>query len=118
MDVDKEAILPFYEEGRRSLGSLSNAVEGSALAIVPECQRAGLGKRAFLHMRQLIHEKGMDMVFDSSMVGLPLYLKLGAQIVGHARLPARLVKRETLEVSLPEITIPIMRSQVRHKAFL
>jgi hypothetical protein len=56
----------------------------------------------------------MDLVADASESGLPIYVSLGAIIVGYIQLPSR-VASGGLELALPSFSVPIIRSQVPGK---
>ncbi|KAL4887761.1 hypothetical protein BDV59DRAFT_212189 [Aspergillus ambiguus] len=109
--VSKENIANFYNEERQILGDLGNSVECPTLAVLPEFQYMGFGCRTFEYAQKIIWEKGMELVFDASQAGLPLYLKRGATVEGYVHLKSKLERIGNLEATLPEVSVPVMRSR-------
>jgi len=95
------------------LASIENTIELRSFAVLPDFHRSGVGRLLAECIVQLAAQEGVDVFGNASTAGLPLYLRYGAEILGHVHLPTRKVQVSDKVVSLPDVFVPIMRWKLR-----
>ncbi|KAH9881280.1 hypothetical protein IAQ61_000002 [Plenodomus lingam] len=112
-----DVIKEFSEAEETLIGDVPERIEAPSLAILPEFQRMGVGKRLMAWALDRANAEQVPIFADASTKGLPLYLKGGFEIIGRVKLRARTVQvpktlqviDESKEVSLPELDVPIIK---------
>jgi GNAT superfamily N-acetyltransferase len=84
-----EIVEAFYKAQREIIGHVPERIEGRSLAVLPEFQRMGVGKKLLAYMYARANEEQVSIFGDASKKGLPLYLATGCQLLGYVKLRAR-----------------------------
>ena len=106
----------FYDEEKAIIGEkvLENAIECKTLAVLPEFQRLGIGKKVISWMFERATKDGAVIFCDASSKGIELYLRHGLKVVGHVTLPGKSVAIErdnepdSTCINLPELSVPVL----------
>ncbi|KAB8231395.1 GNAT family N-acetyltransferase [Aspergillus alliaceus] len=104
-------IQDFYGRASLVLGSQSDWVESLMLAVLPEYQHLGVAKQLMLWEIAAAEEEGVDIFFEATEVSAPIYLRMGAKVLGTVELQQKKQRSEIQldEVDLPACSVPVMR---------
>lgn len=111
-------VIRYFNEAEQSLiGNVPERIEAPSLAVLPEFQRLGVGKKLMAWLFPLTDAEQVPIFADASTKGLPLYLSKGFTVIEQVKLRARTVRvpdgaqrgGDSGEIVLEGIEVPVIR---------